>query len=97
MILRGFCYRLMDGLTDRQKDICNSRVAFTTENTPNLTPHTPLSGHLIKSNANLQIILGLLYHPYLPSSLSTIEPIDHQAYRPLVFFCDFQLVADTYK
>ena len=30
--LRGFCDRLTDGLTDRQTDICDSRVAFATEN-----------------------------------------------------------------
>ena len=30
--LRGFCDRQTDGQTDPQTDICNSRVAFATEN-----------------------------------------------------------------
>jgi len=36
--LRGFGDRLMDRLTNRQMDICYSRVAFATENDLSTSP-----------------------------------------------------------
>ena len=39
--LRGFCDRRTDGQTDGQTDICDSRVAFATENAHRCTVTIP--------------------------------------------------------